>query len=72
MHISAIYSKYLVTPNLAEHMLRVTKLIKVIQEHWIGEKLDWEELILTGLFHDIGNIVKLLFGWNAERHKQKI
>jgi hypothetical protein len=61
MKITEIYQKYNVTPNLAEHMQSVSRVILFLQKHWQGGEIDWNEMLLIGQLHDIGNIVKFDF-----------
>jgi hypothetical protein len=61
MTITAVYKKFSVAPNLIEHMLSVTKIVKVLQLHWTGVVIDWQALLLASLVHDVGNIVKFDF-----------
>ncbi len=39
-------------------MLMVTALICSLKDHWIGQVIDWEHLIVAGLLHDLGNVIK--------------
>ncbi len=61
MNIQEIYKKFEIPPNLAEHMLSVTKVVYKIKEYWIGERVDWDFVKKSALLHDIGNIVKFKF-----------
>jgi hypothetical protein len=61
MKIKEIYSKYGITPNLAEHMMRVTAVALYIGDHWKGPELDWNKVKITALLHDLGNIVRFDF-----------
>ena len=61
MTVAEIYKKYNIPPNLIEHQLTVAKVICVLQKHWLGVEINWQEMILIGLMHDIGNIVKFDF-----------
>lgn len=61
MTIAEIYDQLGITPNLQEHMLRVTSVALFIQKHWIGEQLDPELLKTMLMLHDVGNIVKFDF-----------
>jgi len=58
MKIKDIYKKFGITPNLAQHMLTVTKVALFIGDHWQGPKIDWEMVKKTALLHDLGNIVR--------------
>ena len=40
MKIKKIYSKLGITPNLAEHMMRVTSVALYIRDHWKGHEID--------------------------------
>lgn len=61
MKIKEVYEKYSVTPNLAEHMMRVARVVEFIRDHWIGPKVDWDVIVESALLHDVGNIVKFDF-----------
>lgn len=61
MTIKAIYEKYKIPPNLAEHMLRVAKVALFICDHWRGPKINRDLVIKGALLHDLGNIVKFKF-----------
>ena len=58
MKVKDIYKQYSITPNLQEHMLRVTKVVLFIIDHWQGRKIDKELIKKAALLHDLGNIVK--------------
>lgn len=74
--IQEIYNHYHIPPNLAEHQLRVAAVVSWILDHWHGEEVNKEQIILTALFHDMGNIIKFDFSSEhtpfsyseAERH----
>jgi len=57
--IDKIYEKYRLPTNLQEHMLRATSVAQLICDHWIGPAINKENIILSVLLHDIGNIVKM-------------
>ena len=61
MRIINIYSKFAITPNLQEHMIRVAKVVKFIKNHWTGPHVDWDEVFKAALLHDVGNIVRFNF-----------
>lgn len=58
MKLAKMYAKYKIPPNLQEHQLRVAAVGLWIKNHWSGEKVDWQNLILMLLIHDMGNIIK--------------
>lgn len=58
MTILQIYQKYNIPPNLQEHMIRVTKAVTFILNHWKGPEINRDLLIKAALYHDLGNIVK--------------
>lgn len=58
MRIKEIYAKYLIPPNLQQHMLRVAGMSKVIAESWKRNTLSINAIIEACLLHDIGNILK--------------
>jgi hypothetical protein len=58
MNISDLYHQYQIPEQLAQHMLRVTAVGQFVLEHWIGEYVPEEAIIITLLLHDMGNIVK--------------
>lgn len=58
MKVREIYKKYLITPNLQKHHLRVAKVALFIYDHWKGEQFDKELVKKAALLHDLGNIVK--------------
>lgn len=66
MTIEEVYKKFTIPPNLAEHMLTVTKVTCSIRDHWRGNEVDWNFVIKSALLHDIGNIVKFRFDTNPE------
>lgn len=53
-----VYKQFGTPTNLQHHMLSVTSLICEIRDHWIGESVDWNDLITAGLLHDLGNVIK--------------
>lgn len=61
MKIRDIYEKYHISPNLAVHMLRVTKVALFIADHWTGPPLNRAFLTKLCMLHDMGNIVKFDF-----------
>lgn len=61
MQVKDIYEKYKIPPNLAEHMLKVTKVALFICQHWRGQGIDVELVKKGALLHDLGNIVKFNF-----------
>jgi len=58
MTIQEVYRQFGTPKNLQQHMLTVTGLICSIQEHWAGEQIHWNHLIIAGLLHDLGNVIK--------------
>lgn len=66
MKVRGIYKKYKIIPNLQEHMLRVTKVVLFIIDHWQGRKIDKELIKKAALMHDLGNIVKFDFVKNRD------
>jgi hypothetical protein len=56
--ISAVYSAYRIPPSLRMHMLRVAAVAAMVCEKWSGPGINRNDIILTSLIHDIGNIVK--------------
>lgn len=61
MTVLEAYLKLEIPPNLQEHMLRVGALLSILGEHWKGEEIDVESLVMAGLFHDLANILKFDF-----------
>lgn len=61
MKILDIYKNYKIPPNLQEHLLHVAKIGLFICEHWIGPKINPEQIEKACLLHDLGNIVKFDF-----------
>jgi hypothetical protein len=53
-----VYRQFGTPKNLQQHMLTVTGLICSIQKHWIGEDINWKNLTIAGLLHDLGNVIK--------------
>jgi hypothetical protein len=58
MLILDIYKRFDIPPNLQEHMIRVYGIICFLEQHWIGEKLDWNNVKKMAILHDMGNIIK--------------
>ena len=58
MNIAQIYEKLGTSPNLQQHMIRVTSVGLFILNNWNGEKLNTDTMTTMLLLHDIGNIVK--------------
>ena len=54
MKVGQIYEKYCVPKNLTDHMLRVASLATIVSQNWKGDELDFDSIINTCLFHDIG------------------
>jgi 5'-deoxynucleotidase YfbR-like HD superfamily hydrolase len=59
--IDEIYERFMIPPNLKEHMLRVAGVAGVILHNWKGHELNREDIIAVCLIHDLGNIVKMDF-----------
>jgi hypothetical protein len=53
-----VYALLRTPKNLQQHMLTVSGLIYEIREHWIGSDINWNDLIIAGLLHDLGNVIK--------------
>lgn len=60
MTITEIYTKYQINPTLQQHMFRVAGVADLICEHF-SAPLEREEILLTCLLHDMGNIIKFKF-----------
>lgn len=54
--VATIYEEYRLMPSLQLHQLRVGAVGKILAEHHLG--IDERQVILTCLFHDMGNIIK--------------
>lgn len=57
MTIKEIYSRYPIPRNLQRHMIEVAAVNQYVGEHFRGE-VDVELLVLEGLSHDLGNLIK--------------
>ncbi len=57
MTIQQLYEKYEIMPNLQLHMYRVAAVAKMICDHF-QKPINKQEVIITCLLHDIGNIIK--------------
>lgn len=55
--VSEIYDEYRIPPWLRDHQLRVAAIGKFVCNHMGG--IDEYPVIATGLFHDMGNILKV-------------
>ncbi len=66
MNIFEIYKNFRIPPNLQEHMIRVFGVIYFAEEHWTGEKVDWNLVKKIALLHDMGNIIK----FNLDAHPE--
>src|SRR3989344_5468981 len=66
MNIAQIYEKLGTSPNLQQHMIRVTSVGLFILNNWNGEKLNTDTMTTMLLLHDIGNIVK----FDLEKHPE--
>lgn len=55
--LNEIYSAYKIMPNLQAHQIRVASVAKLICEN-ITIPIDTNKIMLTCLFHDMGNIIK--------------
>ena len=66
LDIRQAYDRFCVPPNLETHMRTVAHVVRTIRDHWIGETIDWDFIILAALLHDIGNIVKFDFESHPE------
>jgi hypothetical protein len=53
-----VYKQFGTPSNLQNHMLSVTSLICEVRDHWTDEEIDWNSLIIAGLLHDLGNVIK--------------
>lgn len=58
MTTDEMYKQFGTPKNLQVHMLTVTSLICDVKQHWIGEDINWDDLIIAGLLHDLGNVIK--------------
>lgn len=64
MNINQIYDDLGIPPNLREHMLRVTTIIKFLEKNWaknLSTHVNWSKTIIAGLLHDVGNMVRFDF-----------
>lgn len=52
-----IYSTYQTPPSLQDHMLKVSSLVSIILNNWIGERVSKDDIITCALFHDIAKPV---------------
>jgi 5'-deoxynucleotidase YfbR-like HD superfamily hydrolase len=52
-----IYAQYNIMKNLQEHQLRVAAVGKMLCDH-LALPVRTDDVILAGLFHDMGNIIK--------------
>jgi hypothetical protein len=76
-HLSEIYSRFRIPPNLQMHMINAAGVASIIADHWKGtQKMIRDDMIAAVLLHDLGNIVKFdlksherirLLGREAER-----
>ncbi|OGK47992.1 hypothetical protein A3A93_04285 [Candidatus Roizmanbacteria bacterium RIFCSPLOWO2_01_FULL_38_12] len=57
MRIIDIYRRYMIMPNLQQHMFRVAAVGSVICDS-ISEKVDSDSIVAACLLHDMGNIIK--------------
>lgn len=57
-NIEEIYNKYKIPKNLRNHMLMAAKAGKFIVNNWNGPKINKDNIIISLLLHDLGNIVK--------------
>lgn len=55
--VREVYDQYRIMPNLQLHQLRVAAAGKLICDSFL-EPINGEDVILTCLFHDMGNIIK--------------
>ncbi len=70
--INEIYDKYKIPHFLREHLFRVASVSAMICDNWVGEKLNKDDLVLVGLLHDVGNVVKMdLHSENASKMLSK-
>ncbi|MDP3646345.1 MAG: HD domain-containing protein [bacterium] len=60
-----IYLAYKIMPNLQLHQLRVAAVGKLICDNFL-KPIDAQSVILAGLFHDMGNIIKSDFAQLSE------
>lgn len=66
MKIIDVYRRFSTPPNLQEHMFRVCAVALLLQEHWVGEEVDWHKAKIIALLHDLGNVVKFDLDKNPE------
>ncbi len=55
--VQEIYEHYKIIPSLQLHQLRVAAVAKTIADN-SDDELDTRSVVLAGLFHDMGNIIK--------------
>jgi HD superfamily phosphodiesterase len=65
MTIKDLYAKYKIMPNLQQHMFRVTGVAEVMCSH-LKMQVDTENILLAGLLHDMGNIIKFKLDYFPE------
>ena len=58
-NIHSIYDRFLIPPNLREHMERAACVGQLICDNFNGPKINKEDIIAALLIHDLGNIVKM-------------
>ena len=55
--VDEIYEAYRIMPNLRMHQLRVASVAKMICGSF-AQPVDMKDIVVTCLFHDMGNIIK--------------
>jgi len=67
-NIIEIYKEYNLMPNLQEHQLRVAAVVKIICDN-ITTPVNSEIIVIAGLLHDMGNIIKFDLEYFPELNK---
>jgi len=65
MNVREVYQHFNTPPNLQEHMNRVTVIVMFIRDNCKGQEINWNNLIVAALLHDLGNIVRFNFDQNT-------
>lgn len=68
MNIKEIYHKYRILPTLQTHLFRVAAVGKLIALNSL-ELVEVNNIVITCLLHDMGNIIKFSFDYRPESYE---
>jgi hypothetical protein len=68
-NIDAIYERFSVMPQIADHMRQVAAVADYVAKHWKGQPLERDLLVAACLVHDLANILKVRDFDSPQQHR---